>query len=275
MAFRAMPAQDRGNLFVKSRTRQRAARHQNDANSVTSQGRDHANTLPQTGRLHKLFTYGEPAEAWVKWRINFKPIIVLSLLLASALFAADRAEQKVRVFDLNGQECDPFEVEKRAIVFIFLSVDCPISNLYAPEIERLKKAHQHTTTFRLIYPIADQSSAHVQKHLREYELSAQAFLDPEHALVRAAGVRVTPEVAVHLPGRGWVYRGRIDDRHVDFGRKRNAPRQRDLEELLREISGDGTIQPGLRVTKAVGCRIPEQLENKGENYGVPNPESLK
>jgi len=54
-----------------------------------------------------------------------------------------------------------------------------------------------------------------------------------------------------------VYRGRIDDRYVDFGRARAAPTSRDLREVLQALARGGPVAP--RTTAAVGCSIP-QLE---------------
>ena len=44
------------------------------------------------------------------------------------------------VHDLAGQPVDPLANQHaRAIVFVFLSADCPISNRYAPELRRLQE----------------------------------------------------------------------------------------------------------------------------------------
>src|SRR5213080_4435901 len=43
------------------------------------------------------------------------------------------------VFDLASHSFDPFDAAgAKAIVFLFVSTDCPISNRYAPEIRRVK-----------------------------------------------------------------------------------------------------------------------------------------
>ena len=54
-------------------------------------------------------------------------------------------------------------------------------------------------------------------------------------------------------GPRMVYRGRIDDRAVDFGRTRSAPTSRDLEQVLDTLASGATVQP--RTTPAVGCFI--------------------
>jgi len=74
--------------------------------------------------------------------------------------------------------------------------------------------------------------------------------------VRAAQATVTPEAAVFVGDRAgprMVYRGRIDDRYVDFGRMRPEPRKRDLQEALQALAAGSTLTP--RTTTAVGCSI--------------------
>ena len=70
------------------------------------------------------------------------------------------------------------------------------------------------------------------------------------------GMTVTPEAAVfvaHPSGPRMVYRGRIDDRAVDFGRARPEPRTRDLADVLDALTAGRTLIP--RTTTAVGCVI--------------------
>jgi hypothetical protein len=55
-------------------------------------------------------------------------------------------------------------------------------------------------------------------------------------------------------GPRMLYRGRIDDRYVDFGRARPAPTTRDLREVLQALAAGSTLT--LRTTPVVGCFIP-------------------
>src|SRR5437016_5616390 len=99
------------------------------------------------------------------------------------------------VFDLAGHALNPFDVtDAKAIVFIFISTDCPISNRYAPEIRRVEEAFARSgVRFWLVYADAETPSAAIRKHIQEYRLPQQALRDPRHALVRLAQARVTPE----------------------------------------------------------------------------------
>jgi len=107
--------------------------------------------------------------------------------------------------------------------------------------------------FWLVYPEATTSTEEIEQHRTDYRLSLQALRDPQHALVKMARVKVTPEAAVFLPDRHEIYRGRIDDRYVDFGKERPAPTTHDLDEALKSfVDGKPIITS---VTRAVGCYI--------------------
>jgi hypothetical protein len=87
-------------------------------------------------------------------------------------------------------------------------------------------------------------------------LGFHALRDPQHELVRATQATVTPEAAVFVAGPAgprMVYRGRIDDPYVDFGRTRPAPTTRDLRAVLEAVAAGSTLTP--RTTPAVGCFI--------------------
>lgn len=161
------------------------------------------------------------------------------------------------LFDLKKRSLNPFQAtDAKAIVFVFVRTDCPISNRYAPEIQRLfMKYAPQGIAFWLVYSDPDTRPAEISSHTKEYQLSLGVLLDPRHALVKKAGVCVTPEVAVFFPDGREVYRGRIDNRHIDFGKERPAPTQQDLDEALISIlSGKPVTNP---TTRAVGCYIPE------------------
>ena len=160
-----------------------------------------------------------------------------------------------RLLDLNGQEVDPLQdATARAIVMIFIRTDCPISNRYAPEIRRLhEKFASSGVAFWLVYPDAGEAVEVIRQHVKDYEYRLRVLRDPRHALVKMAGVRVTPEAAVFVAGR-LVYRGRIDNRFVAFGKARPAPTAHDLEDVIAAVLKGRT--PATEITTpAVGCFI--------------------
>ena len=85
-----------------------------------------------------------------------------------------------------------------------------------------------------------------------YDGVAEAFRDPQLALVRFTGATVTPEAVVVADARV-AYRGRIDNRYVELGRERPAATERDLFDALSAIVA-GKPAPH-KATPAVGCFI--------------------
>jgi len=164
---------------------------------------------------------------------------------------------RLRIQNIDGEAVDPLAAPAgvTAIVFLFTSTECPISNRYAPEVRRLAAAFAPKgVLFRLIYPNPAERAPAIREHMTAfaYAGATQALRDPEHALVKFVGATVTPEAAVYAGGH-IVYRGRIDDRYVDLGLERPAPTRRDLAEALAAvIAGKPVSQP---TTQAVGCFI--------------------
>jgi thiol-disulfide isomerase/thioredoxin len=139
-------------------------------------------------------------------------------------------------------------------VLIFVSIDCPVSNRYAPEIKRL---HEEFTsrgvTFRLVYPNPLDDEAAIGRHLRDFGYPPIAERDGDRTLVKTAGATITPEAAVFDAQKRLVYRGRIDDRFVELGRERPAATRRDLRDALVAVLAGKPVNPSH--TQAVGCFI--------------------
>jgi hypothetical protein len=157
--------------------------------------------------------------------------------------------------DLEGRHIDPLrDAGAKALVLIFARTDCPISNRYAPEIRRLHELFSpKAITFWLVYPDAKEPVDAIRRHVEQFDYRCNVLRDPQHTLVKAAHVKITPEAAVFVPGRGLVYHGRIDDRYVDFGKTRPAPTTHDLERVL-ELVLENKPAPA-DVSRAVGCFI--------------------
>lgn len=156
---------------------------------------------------------------------------------------------------LWGAQLDPFEdAHAKAVVLVFVRTDCPISNRYAPELQRLSgEFSSRGVTFWIVYPDPGETLESAGKHAREYGLPGSVLLDPLHTFVKLAQARVTPEAAVFAPGKRLVYHGRIDDLYVSFGKARYAATTHDVAAALQAVL-DGKPLP--RATApAVGCAI--------------------
>lgn len=187
---------------------------------------------------------------------RFAGILVALCLSPGTVAAAGPA----RVLDLSGRHLDPLEAPPgiKAIVFVFTTADCPISNRYAPELRRLHETFAAKgVLFWLVYPNPGEEPDAIRGHMKAFAYPMAALRDPRHELVRLAQVTVAPEAAVFDRRGRMVYRGRIDDRYVDFGVDRPVPAHRDLEEALAAtLAGRGVSNPR---TRAVGCFLADLL----------------
>jgi len=139
-------------------------------------------------------------------------------------------------------------------VLIFVSIDCPVSNRYAPEIKRLYDQYSpQGVQFRLVYPNRIDSTAAIDAHISAYAYPPIAERDPDHKLVKLTGATITPEAAVFDRNGKLVYLGRIDDRVVELGRERPAATRHDLRDALAAMLTGKPIKQ--QKTQAVGCFI--------------------
>jgi hypothetical protein len=143
-------------------------------------------------------------------------------------------------------------------VLVFTTTDCPISNRYAPEVQRLATKFAGKVRFTLVYPVPTDTDTLIRAHVKKFGYTMDWQRDTAQALVKKTGVTVTPEVAVLGADNRVLYRGRIDDRYIDFGRDRPAPTVRDLERSLEAVLA-GLPVP-VPETRAVGCFLPDLVK---------------
>jgi hypothetical protein len=142
----------------------------------------------------------------------------------------------------------------KATVLVFISAECPISNRYAPDIQRLYKAFAPKgVRFWLVYPNPAETAAIIAKHLKDYGYPDIVLRDRANTLLTSAKPTVTPEAVVFDATRKIAYQGRIDDRFVELMRERPAPTTHDLERALTAVIEGQLVVPS--TTQAVGCFI--------------------
>jgi len=143
----------------------------------------------------------------------------------------------------------------KATVFIFVAIDCPNSNTYAPILARMYREYSpRGVAFYNVYSDPSEIADAVRKHDADYLVPFPALLDMHQTLARQTGARSTPEAVILGPEGQELYRGRVDDRFVDFGKTRFHPTQDDLAEALDAILQNKPVPHP--VTRVLGCAIP-------------------
>ena len=188
-----------------------------------------------------------------------RPALIVAAAVAWTAAAPARAAEvapSVTLTDLDGRAVNPFLAAENApaIVFLFTSVECPISNRYAPVVQRLHAEYAAKgVAFWLVYPNPSDKPEAIREHLKAFSYPAHALRDASHALVKLTGVQVTPETAVFDRKGSLAYHGRIDDRYVSIGLERPAATVHDLADALAATLRGAPAKSA--AGPAVGCYI--------------------
>ncbi len=141
-------------------------------------------------------------------------------------------------------------------VWVFVLSDCPISNQYAPEINRIIKDYKPKgVDFSLVHVEKNMTVSNAKSHAKQYGYSCRILLDKNHSLVKYSGAIKVPEVAVLKPNGAITYLGRIDNLYYDLGKQRPKVTRKDLRIAIQESLENKTIS--VPKTDVVGCFIPK------------------
>jgi len=179
-----------------------------------------------------------------------------ALALAATTSLAFATQLNFSLRDAAGKSHTASDLRQfKATVFVFVATDCPNSNTYAPIVARLYREYSpRGIAFYNVYSDPSETAESVRKHDTDYLVPFPALLDPHQTLARETGARSTPEAVILDSAGQELYRGRVDDRFVDFGKTRYQPTQDDLHDALEAILQGKPVPHA--VTKVLGCAIP-------------------
>jgi len=183
--------------------------------------------------------------------MSYSPCV---LIAAGAICSTLAFGALAPVTDLTGAVRDPFSTHSRARVFLFVRTDCPITNRYAPELQRLgQEFKSEGVDFWLVYPDRAETPASIRDHLSQYAFPGTPLRDPAHRLLNRAHATIAPEAAVFDSSGFLRYHGRIDDRYVEIGKARASAQTHDLERAIKAVLAGQSPAPA--ETQAVGCSL--------------------
>jgi mono/diheme cytochrome c family protein/thiol-disulfide isomerase/thioredoxin len=140
----------------------------------------------------------------------------------------------------------------KASAVIFVSTQCPISNKYMPELNRLAKEHANDG-IRIYAVISDPttSRAAAMQYAKEYQIGFPVLFDASGELAQRLAPTMTPEALV-LDRAGEVrYRGRIDDLWIDLRKQKSTATTHDLADALTAVAAGKA--PATAKTPTIGC----------------------
>jgi len=186
-------------------------------------------------------------------------IFRLSFLLSLAIFpVVIKAQEKmispakinsIKLIDLGGKE-SRINLSK-AVVFVFLSPECPLCKNYLPGLVKLHNANKSINFYGII-PGTSYSLKEINELKNEYGINFDLLTDREKRLSKYLGATTTPEVFLINKMGAITYSGLIDNWATSLGQKRLVITEKYLEQAIKDqLNGKQTFKK----TIPVGCLI--------------------
>jgi hypothetical protein len=182
---------------------------------------------------------------------------ILACVFASAtLPVVAQATRPIVVRDIDGTTRSLLAPARGTVdLLFFVNTECPISNRYAPEINRICADYRgRGVNCVMVYPDASLTLAAAKTHRADFAFgpSIPAVIDRTFALASAVDATVTPEATIYTSA-GRAYRGRIDNLYADVGQARRAATVHDVRASLDALlAGKPVPAPE---TEPIGCSI--------------------
>jgi thiol-disulfide isomerase/thioredoxin len=182
-------------------------------------------------------------------------MLLIQLLLVSLGIVVAPGAPQITIRDITGMLLSPFSPSEKGNVLFFISSDCPISNSYAPEIQRICREYgSRGVGCALFYEDLNIGTTAVRRHIDEYGYGRiPAAIDSERHIANRAKATITPE-AVVIDAKGQIrYRGRIDNFYAGLGKPRQQVTVHDVRDALDAVLAGKPVQNS--ETQAFGCFI--------------------
>jgi len=148
-------------------------------------------------------------------------------------------------------------------VFLFLAAECPLSNQYIPRLNELHLRYSKRG-IAFLGVLADPllNPREAAAHTAAFDIRFPVLLDPHQSLTAQLRASVTPQAILIGASDNILYRGRIDDRSPELGKKRRSPSRNDLELAIEALLNSQPIP--VPETRATGCAIPKPSAPSGK-----------
>lgn len=157
-------------------------------------------------------------------------------------------------------QSDARSVDGRPTVLVFLSLDCPISQKYIGELNRIDSLYHERILLQGVVP-GKVDKATLAQFNSEYGVRFSIRTDVDYATVKKYSAHTTPE-AFLLDATGKVmYKGAIDNWFFDLGSNRQQVTEYYLTQAIDSVLKKK--KPAIHETEAVGCLIFVPKKYKG------------
>jgi hypothetical protein len=191
-------------------------------------------------------------------------LAIVALLLVPSLCRAGQGHDLFRVravTNVSGQGLRLGEsTNTRIVVLVFLGPECPVSQRYAPELNRIARAQTNGVEFFGVISAPSITRTQALAFVNEYALKFPVLFDDRGELARWLRPTHVPEAFVLKRDGDLVYHGRIDDAFAAPGMPRTAFQNHELRDAMAAVLSGGA--PRKSYAKPVGCYFEDWPERK-------------
>ena len=141
------------------------------------------------------------------------------------------------------------EANMEYTAYVFMGVECPISQKYIPTLNELAKNQQQLNIVGVFS--GTLSSDDRTQFTHQYKVNFEVIPDPDFELADRYSAAVTPEVFLVGKGGEVHYSGAIDNWFVSLGRNRFAPSEHYLLDAFKEVIAGKKVE--VSNMPAIGC----------------------
>lgn len=142
----------------------------------------------------------------------------------------------------------------KALALVFMTTECPISREYVPELNRLAGSlADKPVKFLGVISEPGLSRAKAVAFQKEFKIEFPVLFDASGELAAVLAPTHVPEAFVLDTDAKVVYRGRIDDRYRELGKKRPEPTTHELADAIAAVLEDRSVE--VARTDVIGCPV--------------------
>ena len=150
--------------------------------------------------------------------------------------------------------------DAKVVVLVFLGPECPVSQRYVPELNRIANARTNGVEFFGVFSAPSISRTQAVEFAKDYALKFPVLFDDRGQLARWLRPTHMPEAFVLKPDGDVLYHGRIDDGFAAPGRPRTVVQHRELRDAISAVLA-GAL-PKKSFVQPVGCYFEDWPEMK-------------
>lgn len=195
--------------------------------------------------------------------------LVLFLVLLPGVVRAEvpsnaKLNQKIENVRLADAAGKPFDLhglqEKKAVVVVTLSFECPVSNSYSSALSEMAKAYEKQGV-AFVGVVCDGSPAkEVAVNAERFRFTFPVFADEKNVAADVLKAEVMPEAFVLDHNFVLRYRGRIDDGWAERLKRNVHIKSQELKSALDDLlAGRDVATP---ITTAIGCKVRRETSVK-------------